>query len=137
MRPVPSSESLIVDGIEHLIVIVEKIPSIYIVDETVPVVIDTVAGNFAGINPGIGCKILMSQLHAGIRYADDNAVVARCNIPSFWSINISSRFAARWLRSSVEHPPFHGKQGIIRRRFCGKKIIVGLDVLYSGTPSKH
>src|SRR5260370_19203994 len=105
MGSMPSLESLIVNRVEYLIVIVKEIPSINIIYESVGVVIDAVARYFTGVDPGVGRQIRMRKLDAGVSNGNDNIVDAGSNIPRLWRLDVCSRLAARRLIPRIQHAP--------------------------------
>src|SRR5205814_8544457 len=74
---IPACYRIAAGIVKHMIVVVCKVPSIDIVDKAVAVVVDSVAGNFAGIGPDICGQVRMSNIDAFIDYSDDDASAAR------------------------------------------------------------
>ena len=63
-------------GIVRCVVVVDEIPTGYIVDIPVAVVIDAVAGHFVRIPPQLVGQIRMIRVNATVEYSDDNS--SRC-----------------------------------------------------------
>ncbi len=73
--------------IHGIIIIIDKIPAVYIIDITVAVVIDIVAGNFSGIGPDIVNKVFMIIIDTCIDYSHQY-VGAGFSIPCFGCVNV-------------------------------------------------
>ena len=63
--------------------VIDKIPSVGIVDKTVSIVIYSVADDFSGIAPNIIRQVGVVKLHPGIYYGNDGLCTFTNNVPCF------------------------------------------------------
>ena len=112
--------------VNRIAVVVEKIPAIDVIHKSVCVVIDTVSGDLAGIDPSVCRKILMRIEHARVDVRDHHARAARRQIPCGRSRDLSQ--AVHSARSKHRVVGRH-KQMVIKIWLCV------LDVTKFGIPS--
>ena len=74
--------------IHRIGIVIAKVPAMDVIDKPVEIVINTVAGNFAGVGPDVSGQIRVRIVHAGVNHGDDNVPTPRFNIPCFGGINI-------------------------------------------------
>ena len=111
--------------IHGIIVIVDKIPSINIIDVAISVIIYTIARYFTGVDPDIGGEILMGIVNTCIDHSYDDGKASCIDIPCFDSINIRIRRSS--CLSGIMQAMEQRKIRIIGHVFDMHKI-VGLSV---------
>src|SRR6185312_5657803 len=70
--------------IERIIGIIEKIPAVKIIDETISVIVNKVSGNFIGVGPDIVCQVRMVIVNACIYHGYYHPIALR-GVPRCWS----------------------------------------------------
>ena len=84
-------------------VAVGKVPPVDIVDEPIAVVVDTVAGDLAGVGPDVGGEVGVLVVDAAVDHRDDHAPRSRRDGPGLGSVDVGVDHAPR-LPRVVERP---------------------------------
>src|SRR5262245_57590208 len=79
-----SSFGVIEDGC----VVMREVPAVNVVDESVSVVVDAVAGDFTRIDPDVVVQVFVIDVETRVDNADDNAAVAGRDVPRLLRANI-------------------------------------------------
>ena len=103
--------------VHRVVVVGVEIPAAHVVDEAVVVVINAVAGDFAGVDGDVLGEVGVGPIHAGIDHADDHRGGAVSGIPGFEHIHVGiggAVDAVDRLAGVVETVEF-GEVGVVRR----------------------
>src|SRR5205085_11006363 len=65
-----------------------EIPTMYVVNEAVTVVVNAIACDLARIHPDVGSKVWMIDVHAGVNHADGDVAAARRDVPSLLGTDV-------------------------------------------------
>src|SRR6185503_20355506 len=71
-----------VRGHENSIVAFDQIPTVDIVNESVAIIVNAVAGNLARVHPCVRREVRVREVYARVYYGNHKIVAARSNIPS-------------------------------------------------------
>ena len=71
----------------RIAVVAPEVPSVNIVHEAVPVIVDTVSGHFVWIRPDVVRQVEVIVVHAAIDHGDDD-VSARVRVPCFRAVDL-------------------------------------------------
>ena len=115
--------------VHRVAVVVREVPAVHVVDETVAVVVDTVARDLAGIGPHIGGQVGMDVVDPGVDHRHPHVLAAGGDVPRGWGVDVGSRRASGL--PEVQEAPELSELGIVR---CLFHVIdeVGLDELHLG-----
>src|SRR2546423_913138 len=72
-----------------------EVPSLYVVNESVAIVVNSVTSNLAGIRPYVRLQIRMIDVYAFVNYANDYVAAAVCDVPGLLRVYVRARSAAR------------------------------------------
>ena len=64
--------SMVICAVVNGIVVVFEIPSVYVVDVAVAIVVNAIIGDFSWIHPNIGCQIRVHEIYALVNDANDD-----------------------------------------------------------------
>ena len=77
--------SLVVHGVA---IVVDEVVSVNIVDESVAIVVQSVAGDFAGIGPDVGGQIVVRVVDARVDHAHNDIAAAGRNAPGGAGVDV-------------------------------------------------
>ena len=103
--------------VHRVVVVGVEIPAAHVVDEAVVVVVDAVAGDFAGVDGDVVGEVGVRPIHAGINHGDDHRGGAVSGVPSFEHIHVGiggAVDAVDGLAGVVERVEF-GEVGVVGR----------------------
>jgi hypothetical protein len=101
-------------GTSDVVVVVDEVPAEDIVDVAVAVVVDAVAGDLAGVDPGVEEEIGVGDLGAAVQHAHDDLRAPGGDGPGAQGIHVGAGGAPGLTR--VAHVPLLGEGGVARRR---------------------
>ena len=98
-------------AVERQVVVVDKVPAMDVVNEPVAVIINTVAGDFAGIGPDVPRQVGMVDVDARVDHRHNHFAAPRCQLPGFKSSDIDACRAV--ILPSVVEGPLVGEEWIV------------------------
>ena len=107
-----------------VVVVVYEIPSMNVVDETVPIVVFAVAWDFTGVCPHVRLQILVVSVYARVNDCSQNIFASGCLVPCLGAVDILVVRSACLTR--VVHAPKLVPVGIVGHLYDGYEI-VGFD----------
>ena len=88
--------------IVRISVVVDEVPSMKVVDVAVPVVVDAVVGNFAGVGPDVGLEVGMVEVDARVDDGHHDRRIAQGECPSTGRIDpVGTREAPQFVEPRV------------------------------------
>ncbi len=94
--------------IERQGVIIDEVPSLHIIDVSIPIIIDTIVADLLWIGPDVLSKVHVGHINAGIRDCDNGLHISRSNIPRRDCPDIGTGV------SGVQETPLEGKFRVVR-----------------------
>ena len=98
--------------IHRIRIVIGKVISVNVVHVAIFVIIETVTGNFAAVDPHVIAQIGMVVIHTGIKDRNDGSTCSGERIPRFWRVDIRVGHTACLAR--VVHAVKHWECLIIR-----------------------
>ena len=75
-------------NITGVIVVVGKVPTTYVVNVAVIIVVNAVVGNFPWVGPDITHQVRMVVVNPGVNHPDHQVRITGLQIPSFRGVNV-------------------------------------------------
>ena len=115
--------------VKRIGVVVGGVDAVHVVDISVRVVVDPVAGDFARIPPHVGLQIGMRVIHPRVNHGDDDVGRTREGFPGLRRINVG--IARTPGLSGVVQAPHLAEVRIVGVPLLGAQDIVRLSVLHA------
>ena len=107
--------SAVAVAVLDVVVVLDEVPAVDVVYEAVVVVVDAVAGNFAGVGPDVGCQIRVRKVDSGVDHADHDAPRSGGDIPGLRRMDVGADHAVA-VDGGVVEAPLRREARIIRER---------------------
>ena len=117
-------------NIHGVCVTVGEVPAVDVVHIAVAVVVDTVAGNFAGIHPDVVGEVGMGVVNTRVDDSDDDAARARRDFPCFRCVDVCVWLPTKL--SCVVQAPELRKVRVVGVRRLVLKHKIWLDIRHTG-----
>jgi hypothetical protein len=110
-----------------VVVVADEIPAVHVIDKSVRIIVNSVAGDFPCVGEQIAGQVFMGKIKAIVHNPDNRGRSAGREIPRQSSIGVCVDRSA--IRSRVSVMPLAGEQGIVRDGFIpfinGPKVRMG------------
>jgi hypothetical protein len=117
----PRDVSAVVVLIHGIRIIVDEVPSEYVVHETVVVVIQTVVRDLQGIAPDVVRQIGMRVVHAGVHHGQDHVAAPGAHRPRRLGADVRARGSLRL--PDVAQAPLFRKPRVVRESRGGDEVV--------------
>src|SRR5205085_1792354 len=113
-------------------------PTMYVVNEAVTVVFNSIACDLARIRPDVGSKVWMIDVHAGVNHADGDVAAPRRDVPSLLGTDVcagcarSERARRRIAQTGTAEADSDRLPAVLQAPHVGELRLVGraLDVAH-------
>ena len=75
-------------------IVMEEIPAVNVVNKSIPIVINSVAGNLARIRPDVRLQVRMIYVNAFVNHSDDHVAAPCSRVPCGLGVDVRARSAA-------------------------------------------
>ena len=127
----PRHVRAVVVVVHRVAVVADEVVAVHIVDVSVLVVVDAIAGNLTRVHPHVRLEVRMVVIDAGVDDGDDRLAAAGGDVPGGRRLDIGACLATGL--PGVVHPPFGGKIGVVGKLVARQPIIrLGKDNVFVG-----
>ena len=108
------------------IVVIGEIPSVYVIDISVVVVVNPVVGNFIRVGPDVVYEVFVGIEYPCVNYPDNHVARAGMTFPYFGGVNVG--ISRTIILANVVQSPEIAKAWIVRQGLTGPDIEVGFQI---------
>src|SRR2546423_15378625 len=90
---------------EHVGLVVAEVPAMHVINITVAIVVNAIAGDLARVGPDVGGEVFVGDVDAGIDDGNNHVIAAGGDVPGARRTDVCGRRAGGQAGEGIHQPP--------------------------------